>query len=88
MIRIAVPVTDRDGFLYPEEDTRWVTIATMATYLGLVASTVYRMTLDGEFPKIGLRARGTITRYQPATIYRLKGWGRYARVAPEAAVTA
>ncbi len=85
--KVAAPVVI-DGAMYPEEDPRWITVATMAQYLGVCTWTVWQMTVRGEFPTTGLRTVGTRVRYQPATIYRLKGWGRYARVNPESAVTA
>ncbi len=65
--------------LMPEEDTRWVGSATMAAYLGCSTWSIWKRTQDGEFPKLGVDKRGSnLTLYQPATIYRLLGLGRFA----------
>ena len=56
-----------DGVMRPDLDRRHVPAATMAAYLGLSRTTLWRRTLDG-FYEAGVKTVGTRHYYQPRAV--------------------
>jgi hypothetical protein len=85
------PYHDAGGLFWPELDTRHVGLETLSCYLGLGLSQTYQRVINqdlgplGKTPAAGLwvtptRGKNKRARYtvQPATLWRLRGLGRYA----------
>lgn len=83
------PYHDAAGALYPELDTREVTAEVLAAYLSVSRWTVWQRANRGDFGRSLISTGAELRRvngrkghwvFRPATIWRVKGWGRYAQV--------
>ncbi len=83
------PYHDAAGKLYPETDTREVSVAVLCQYLSLHRDTVWVHAKRGDYGKTVaegawfVKARvgkGGEYRFRPAVLWRRKGWGRFSQV--------
>lgn len=86
---ILFPFHDATGSLYPELDTREVSVDVMVHYLNLSRITIWKRALRGDYgnsvsagawfaaPRGNKRKLWT---FRPAVLWRVKQWGRFAQV--------